>query len=176
MGYENLSLIPRAEWYHRNHPCDGSRKTVNGEEGQAATGGGRVGRAILIHLTNSLSMRYTERLPCAAAARTRSTYPGGTPAISAAWHPCGLIYGRALTSLGPHQPRRGGGAGRCGSTRALRLRRSAGVMGVAKNLSAGMAKKRKRGRVISARSTVAKMPLDFARSAIKQRALLRNWA
>lgn len=100
--------ISRVGWYHRSHPCDGSRKTVDGEQagGQGLRRGGRVGRAILIHLTNSLSMRYTERLPCAAAARTRSTYPGGTPAILAAWHPCGLIYGRALTSLGPHQPRR----------------------------------------------------------------------
>lgn len=103
-------------------------------------GEGRIGRAILIHLTNSLSMRYTERLPCAAAARTCSTYPGGIPAILAGLHPCGLIYGRALTSLGPHQPRRGGDAGRCSSTRArwghatvTRTQRGSW----AKNLSAG---------------------------------------
>jgi len=92
-----------------------SAKTVDGTR-EAATGG-RIGRAILIHLTNSLSMRYTGRLPCTAAARTHSTYPGGTPAILAGWHPRGLIYGRALTSPGPqHQPRRGGGAGRCSSS------------------------------------------------------------
>lgn len=85
-------------------------------------------------------MRYTERLPCAAAARTCSTYPGGTPAILAGLHPCGLIYGRALTSLGPHQPRRGGDA----QDDAAALGRveegygyedAARVMDVAKNLS-----------------------------------------
>lgn len=95
------------------------RKWSAGRRGATRESGrGRVGRAILIHLTNSLSMRYTERLPCTAAARTCSTYPGGIPAILAGLHPCGLIYGRALTSLGPHQPRRGGDAGRCSSTRA----------------------------------------------------------
>lgn len=45
-------------------------------------------------------MRYIERLLCASAARTCSSYPRGTPVILAGWHPCGLIYGRALTSLG----------------------------------------------------------------------------
>lgn len=66
-------------------------------------------------------MRYIERLPCASAARTCSSYPEGTPAILAGWHPCGLIYGRALTSL--HRTRRGG-AGRCNSSRSSRADRS----------------------------------------------------
>ena len=49
-------------------------------------------------------------------------------------------------------------------------------MGVAKNLSVGMAKKKKQGRVILARSTVAKILLDFAWSAaIKQRTMLLEW-
>jgi len=105
--------------YHQSHPHGDSPKTVDGTR-EAATGG-RIGRAILIHLTNSLSMRYTGRLPCAAAARTHSTYPGGIPAILAGWHPRGLIYGRALTSPGPqHQLRRGGDAGRCGSSTRAR--------------------------------------------------------
>lgn len=53
-------------------------------------------------------MRYIERLLCASAARTCSSYPRGTPVILAGWHPCGLIYGRALTSLGLRWTRRGG--------------------------------------------------------------------
>lgn len=55
-------------------------------------------------------MRYIERLLCASAVRTCSSYPKGTPVILAGWHPCGLIYGRALTSLGLRQTRRGGAA------------------------------------------------------------------
>lgn len=42
--------------------------------------------------------------------------------------------------------------------------------------SIGMAKRRKRGRVISAQSTVAEIPFDFARSEIKQnQTLLWSW-
>lgn len=127
---------------------DGQRR----ERERRESGRGGVERAILIHLTNSLSMRYTERLPCAAAARTRSTYLGGTPAILAGWHPCGLIYGRALTSLSPHRPRRED-TRRCSSsnsstrTRWEALRRSTRVMGVAKNFShRDDTKEEKRGR------------------------------
>lgn len=42
-------------------------------------------------------MRYLERLP--RAARTKASIETYRESISG-WHPCGLIYGRALTSLG----------------------------------------------------------------------------
>lgn len=54
--YENLSLISRAEWYHRSHPCDGSRKTVDEERagGQVTTERRDTGRACNINPFNKL--------------------------------------------------------------------------------------------------------------------------
>lgn len=156
MGYENLSLIPRAEWYHRSHPCDGFRKTVNGEGGQAATEEAeRTGRACNINPFNKLIIDEIYR-----AFTVRG---GGANALHLSRGNPGYISGLAPLRLDlrarANEPRPASATKRrwCRTmrqhTRALRLRRSAGVMGVAKNLSVGMTRKRKRGRVISARST-----------------------
>lgn len=133
-------------------------------------GGGRVGRAILIHLTNSLSMRYTERLPCAAAARTCSTYPEGIPAILAGLHPCGLIYGRALTSLGPHQPRRGDDAAALGHGEAtLRLRGRSAGHGL-KIYLPEMTKEGKQGRNLTSEQST-ELPMPFYKNYLEN-----DWA
>lgn len=105
-------------------------------------------------------MRYTERLPCAAAARTRSTYPGGNPGYISGLAPLRLdLRARANEPRPASATKRRWCAGRCSGTRALRLRRNAGVMGVAKNLSVGIWRRRESTEeLIPARSTVAETP------------------
>lgn len=102
--YENLSLACLArDDAAEVTPRDGSRKTVRTVSGTRGT----IGRSPCnINPFNKLIIDEIYRaFTVRGGANALHLYPGGTPAILAARHPCGLIYGRALTSLGPHQPR-----------------------------------------------------------------------
>lgn len=98
-GSDSFSLADRkVVGNYAVHAAKGSFTGENSKRRKQSTFGPTNKCTVLIDLTNSLSMKYFKRLP--RARRENATFPQDRALRDgiSAWHPCGLIYERTLTS------------------------------------------------------------------------------